>query len=164
MGLSLVLALAVAGCGGDDALPKDEYIAQANAICENTFADLEASFAESAADLPANYTPEELAEVLLGGFLDQYIAAIEEQLVALRDLAAPAGDEILLASFYDEVEAVLGAIEQLSTAAAAGDLSAIEQLTARQDPGHGGLPAVSAAFDDVDKRAVDYGLTECGGS
>ena len=164
MGLSLVLALVVAGCGGDDALPKDEYIAQANAICENTFADLEASFAESAADLPADFTPEELADVLLGGFLDQYIAAIEEQLVELRALAAPEGDEILLASFYDEVEAVLGAINQLAEAAAAGDPAAIEQLTARQDPGHGGLPAVSAAFDDVDARAIEYGLTVCGES
>ena len=164
MGLSLVLALVVAGCGGDDALPKDEYIAQANAICENTRADLEASFAESAADLSADFTPEELADVLLGGFLDQYIAAIEEQLVDLRALAAPEGDEILLASFYDEVEAVLGAIEQLADDAAAGEPSAIEQLTAREDPGHSGLPAVSAAFDDVDKRGIEYGLTVCGES
>lgn len=164
MGLLLVFAVAVAACGGEDALSKGEYIAQANAICENTFADLEALFAESAADLSADSTSEELAEVLLGGFLDQYIAAIEDQLVDLRALAAPEGDEVLLASFYDEVEAVLGAIDQLASAAAAGDPSAIEQLTARQDPGHGGLPAVSAAFDDVDKRAIEYGLTVCGGS
>ena len=164
IGLLVLFALAIAGCGSGDGLPKDEYIAQANAICASTFADLEAQFAESAADLSADFTPEELAEVLLGGFLDTYIAAIEEQLVALRALAAPEGDEILLASFYDDVEAVLGAIEQLATTAAEGDPSAIEQLTARQDPGHSGLPAVSAAFEDVDKRAIEYGLTVCGES
>jgi hypothetical protein len=163
-GLLLVLALGAAGCGGGDALPKDEYIAQANAICEDTYAHLEVAFAESAADLSAEFTSEELAEVLLGGFLDQYIAAIEVQLVDLRALAAPEGDEALLESFYDEVEAVLGAISQLASSAAAGDASAIEQLTARSDPGHGGLPAVSAAFDDVDMRAIEYGLTVCGNS
>ena len=164
MGLSLVFALAVAGCGGDDALSKDEYIAQANAICEDTYTHLEAVFAESVADLPAEFTPEEFADVLVGGFLDQYTAAIEDQLADLRALAAPEGDEILLASFYDEVEAVLGAIDQLADAAAAGDPTAIEQLTAREDPGHSGLPVVSAAFEDVDMRAMEYGLTVCGGS
>ena len=163
MGLLLVFALAVAGCGGDDALSKDEYIAQANAICEDTYADLESIFAESAADLSADSTPEELADVLLGGFLDQYTAAMEEQLADLRALAAPAGDEIVLASFYDEVETVLGAMNQLADDAAAGDPSAMEQLTAREDPGHSGLPVVSAAFDDVDARAIEYGLTVCGG-
>lgn len=159
----LLLALVAAGCGGDDALSKDEYLAQANAICESTFADLEAIFTESTADLSAEFTSEELAGVLLGGFLDQYIAAIEAQLVDLRALAAPQGDEVLLASFYDEVEAVLLAIDQLASSAAAGDASAIEQLTAREDPGHSGLPAVSAAFDELDKRAIEYGLTVCGG-
>ena len=48
--------------------------------------------------------------MLVGGFLDQFTVAIEQQLVDLRALAAPEGDEELLASFYDEVEAVLGAI------------------------------------------------------
>jgi len=164
VGLLLVFALAVAGCGGDDALSKDEYIAQGNAICENTYSHLEAKFAEAVADLPAEFTSEEFADVLVGGFLDQYTAAIEEQLADLRALAAPVGDEILLASFYDKVEAVLGAINQLADAAAAGDPSAIEQLTAREDPGHGGLPVVSAAFDDVDRQAIEYGLTVCGES
>ncbi len=164
LGLLLVFALAVAACGSDDALSKDEYIAQGNAICENTHTHLEAIFAESVANLPAEFTPEEFAEVLVGGLLDQFTAAIEEQLADLRALAAPEGDEILLASFYDEVEAVLGAIKQLADAAAAGDPSAIEQLTAGEDPGHGGLPVVSAAFDDVDTRAIEYGLTVCGES
>lgn len=164
MGLLLVFALAVTACGGDDALSKGEYIARANAICEDTQTRLEPIFGDAVADLPAEFTPEEFAEVLVGGLLDEFTAAIEEQLVDLRALAAPEGDEILLASFYDEVEVVLGAISQLADAAAAGDPSAIEQLTAREDPGHSGLPVVSAAFNDVDKRAIEYGLTVCGES
>ncbi len=164
LGLLLTFALVVAACGGDVALSKDEYIAQANAICEDTNAQLEAIFLESVADLPDEFTPEDFAEVLVGGFLDQFTAAIEEQLADLRALAAPEGDENLLASFYDEVEAVLGAINQLADAAAAGDPAAIEQLTAGEDPGHGGLPVVAAAFDDVDMLAIEYGLTVCGES
>ncbi|MGI9586478.1 MAG: hypothetical protein ACR2N7_12900 [Acidimicrobiia bacterium] len=164
LGLLLALTLVVAACGGDVALSKDEYIAQGNAICEDTKARLQAEFLEAVADLPDGFSPEEFAEVLYGGFLDQYTAAIEQQLVDVRALAAPEGDEDLLASLYDDVEEVLGAINQVADAAAAGDPSAIEQLTASEDPGHGGLAVVSAAFDDVDMRAIDYGLTVCGES
>jgi hypothetical protein len=164
LGLLLAFALVVAACGGDEALSKDEYIAQGNAICEDTNAQLEAIISESVAELPDEFTPDEFAEVLVGDFVDHFTAAIEGQLADLRDLAAPEGDENLLASFYDEVEAVLGAINQLADAAAAGDPAAIEQLTSDEDPGHGGLPVVAMAFDDVDMRAIEYGLTVCGGS
>ena len=161
--LSLLLAFAVVGaaCGGDVALTKDEYLAQGNAICEDANAQFDAINSEFA-NLPDASNPEEFAGPLVADFIDQFTAVLEEQLADLRALAAPEGDEIVLASIYDEVEAVLGAITQLADAAASGDPSAIEQLTAREDPGHSGLPVVSAAFDDVDTRAVEYGLTVCG--
>ena len=164
LGLLLAFALTVAACGGDEALSKDEYIAQSNAICKDTNTQFQAVFEDSVADLPDEFTPEEFAEVLVNGLLDQFTAAQEEQLADLRALAAPEGDEDLLASLYDEFETVLGEISQVADSAAAGDAAAIEQLTASQDPGHGGLPVVSAAFDDVDVRAIEYGLTVCGGS
>jgi hypothetical protein len=56
---------------------------------------------------------------------------------------------------------VLGAINQLADAAAAGDPAAIERLTS-EDPSHGRLGVAAMAFDEVNRRAIEYGLTVCG--
>ena len=164
LGLLLALALLGAACAGDEALSKDEYIAQGNAICEDTIAQFEALFSEFFADLSEESTPEEFAELFAGDFADQFTAVIEGQLADLRDLAAPEGDENLLAALYDDVEAALGAINQLADDAAAGDPAAIERLAAREtdeDPSHGFLRVAATAFDEVDKQAIEYGLTVC---
>ena len=160
LGLLLAFALVGAACGGDVALSKDEYIAQGNAICEDYGAQLEAISSEFYAELPEDSTPEDFAEVF-GRFIGQVTAVSEGQLADLRDLAAPEGDEELLAALYDDVDAVLGALNQLADAAAAGDPATIEQLASREDPGHGGLRMASTAFDEVDMRAIEYGLIAC---
>lgn len=160
MGFLLVFALVVAGCGGDEALSKDAYIAQANAICEDSNARQEAISLEFYGDLPEDSTPEEFAHVF-AEFIGQVTAVMEGQLADLRDLAPPEGDEELLAALYDDLEALLGALNQLADAAAAGDPAAIEQVASREDPGHGGLRMASTAFDELDKRAIEYGLTVC---
>lgn len=165
LGPMLAFALVVAACGGDDALSKDEYIAQGNAICEDAGAQLEAIFSEFFADVSEEPTSEEFAERFVGDFTDQFTAVVEGQLVDLRDLAAPEGDESLLAALYDDVEAALGAINQLADDAAAGDPAAIDRLAAREtdeDLSHGFLRVAATAFDEVDKRSIEYGLTACG--
>jgi len=159
-GLLLVLALLGAACTADEALTKDEYIAQGNAICEDANARFEAISSEFYADLPEDSTPEEFVEVF-SEFIDQVTAVSEDQLAELRDLAAPEGDEELLAGLYNDLEAVLGALNDLANAAAAGDPAAIDQLASREDPGHGGLRIASTAFDEVDNQAIEYGLTAC---
>jgi len=163
LGLLLAFALVVAACGGNEALSKDEYIAQGNAICEDANAQFEAINLEFA-NLPDASTPEEFAEPLAADFIDQFTAVLEEQLADLRALAAPEGDENLLAAIYDDLEAVLRAIPRLADAAATGDLAAIEQLTSNEDQGHAGLRVVATAFNDLDIRASEYGLTVCGES
>ncbi len=139
LGPLLAFALVGAACGGDEALSKDEYIAQGNAICEDANAQVEP-----------------------GDFIDQFTAAVEGQLADLRDLAAPEGDENLLAALYDDVEAVLDEINQLADAAAGGDPAAIERLTSDEDPSRGSLAVALMAFDELDKRAIEHGLTVCG--
>ena len=94
--------------------------------------------------------------------LDQYTAVLEERLADRRALAAPDGDENLLAALYDGLEVVMHAIRQLAAAAAAGDLAAIEQLSSSEDRGHAGLQVVGAAFSGLSSRAGEYGLTMCG--
>ena len=163
LGALLALALLGAACGGDDALSKDEYIAQANAICEDARAQVEAIAVEFFADFPEEPTPEEFAELPVGEYVDEYTAVTEGQLADLRDLAAPEGDEDLLAALYDDVEARLHAVNALVAEALAGDPAAIERLTSPEELTHGRLRAASTAFDDVDERATEYGLTVCGG-
>ena len=160
LGLLLAFALVGAACGGDVALSKDEYIAQADAICEDANVQFDAINLEFA-NLPDPSNPEEFAGPLAADFIDQFTAVLEEQLADLRALASPKGDENLLAAIYDDLEAVLHAIRQLA-AAAAGDLEAIEQLTSQKDQGHAGLRVVATAFSDLDIRANEYGLTVCG--
>jgi len=161
LGLLLAFALVGAACGGDVALSKDEYIEQGNAICEDANAQFEAIALEFA-NLPEPSNVEGFADPLVADFIDQFTAVLEEQLTDLRALAAPEGDENLLASIYDDLEAVARAIPQLAAAAAAGDLAAIEQLTSQEDQGHAGLRVVATAFSDLDIRAREYGLTVCG--
>jgi ABC-type transporter Mla subunit MlaD len=66
-----------------------------------------------------------------------------------------------LAALYDQVEAVLDELNQVADAAAAGDPAAIERLTS-EDPSHGSLQVAAMAFDEVNRRAIEYGLTVCG--
>jgi len=160
LGLLLALALLGAACAADEALSKDEYIAQGNAICEDANARFEAISSEFYADLPEDSTPEKFVEVF-SEFIDEVTAVMEGHLADLRDLAAPEGDEELLAALYDDIDAVMGALNELADAAAAGDPEAIEQLASREDPGHGGLRIASTAFDEVDEQAIEYGLNVC---
>ena len=163
LGPLLAFALVGAACGGNEALSKDEYIAQANAICEDANSQIEAIAAEFFADVPEEPTPAEFAELPVGDYVDQYTAVIEAQLADLRDLAAPEGDEDLLAALYDDVEAMLRAVNGLVAEAEAGDPAAIERLTSPEELTHGRPRAASTAFDEVDARATEYGLTACGG-
>ena len=160
LGFLLAFVLVGAACGDDAALSKDEYLAQANAICEDANAQFEAIALEFA-NLPDASNPEGFAEPWMADFIGQVTAVLEEQLADLRALAAPEGDEDRLAAIYDDLEAVTRAIPQLAAAAAAGDLDAVEQLTSQEDQGHAGLRLLAAAFSDLDSRANEYGLTVC---
>lgn len=164
LGPLLACALVATACGSDEALPKDEYLALANAICGDANAQVEAIALEFRANLPDETTPESFAALPVAEFVDQYTEIVERQLDDLRDLAAPVGDEELLAALYDDVEARLRAVNALVSEAMAGDLDAIGQLTSPGDLTHGGLRPASTAFDDVDGRAIEYGLTVCGSS
>jgi len=164
LGLLVAFALVVAACSSDEALSKDEYLAQGNAICEDSNAQFRAIIEEFDGLLPDASTPEEFADPLAADFVDQFTAVLEEQLANLRALAAPEGDETILAALYDDLEAVTRALPQLAAAAATGDPAAIEQLTSSGGQVHAGLQAVNVAFADLDNQAREYGLTVCGES
>jgi hypothetical protein len=136
--------VASAGCGGgggqgDDRLTKEEFIAQADAICK------EANDKLDALGEPANI--EEVAT-----FAEDAIAIQEDALARLRALKPPAEDEATLNEAYALLDQQVELGRQIVTAAEAGDVAAIEEIVAQGEP----------INDQADQIATDYGLKECG--
>src|SRR5689334_17104526 len=139
--VSLVAALAFAGCGGGDddkgdgggkPLTKAEFIRQADAIC--TAGD--AKIAAATKDLGADTDKDAIAKVIG----DSVLPNIQEQHDKIADLAAPKGDE-------DEIDAML------STLQAALDKG-------KADPAS--IAGESDPFAEANAKAKAYGLTVCG--
>jgi hypothetical protein len=137
----LACGLIAAGCGDDDdddggdseAISKEEFLAEGNALCAEGDAALEAAAEETFAQ--GAPTPQEQEAFVT----DSVVPEIQSQIDAIRDLGAPEGDE-------DEINGILEDAE-----AALSDVEADPALvTGETDP-----------FADVNQRLADYGLTEC---
>lgn len=149
--------LLIAACGDDaEALSKPDFVAQANAICQETNGQLDPIFETIYADTgevdwddPAN---ELLLFVRWDEALQQVVPIVDQQLDDIRALAPPAGDEEFIDTLLDDQEAAIAEFAGLIEAAADGDQAALEALdSSEEDP-----------FDDIDRRAREYGLTVCG--
>lgn len=77
--VAVVAAIAVgfAGCGGDDSPSNEEFLAQANTICERHHAKIsaEASKVLAGGNLPS---PQEFGRLARGTIIPEYSAQIEE--------------------------------------------------------------------------------------
>jgi hypothetical protein len=140
----------VAACGGSDdgggggegdELTKEEYIAAADAICE------ESNAASDALGEPA--TPEEFVELA-----PQIIEIGQDQIDGLRALNAPAADDATLEGAYDLIAQQLVLIEELAAAVGAGDEEKQLELVEQGD----------AIDTEANQIAIDYGLKVCGSS
>lgn len=139
---AFALAGVAAGCGGGgggDRLSKEEYIAQADAICKQANEEIDA--------LGEPATLEEIVTLAASAIKIQ-----EESLAELRALKPPEEDEATLNEAYDLVEQQVEVGKQVKAAAEAGDMETIETLIAENDP----------LDEQADQIALDYGLTECG--
>lgn len=158
----LVLALVTAGallmaaCGNDaEALSKPEFIEQANAICQASQDEAEPLFDAVFADLedidfddPAN---EGLLFTRFAEAMQEVEPIFERQLDDIRALEPPAEDKELIEELIADQEEALTRFVTTLDAAAAGDEAARAAVDGDEDP-----------FDDVDRRAREYGLTVCG--
>ncbi len=129
-------ALVATGCGGDDssdeeAPTKAAYIEQADAVCTSTLTEISAI----AEDLPNDINSPEVQTAITEEVLPRY----QDELVELRDLTPPEGDEDSTASIYDAVEEALQKVED--------DPSALDE---------------EDTFSDANQQAQDYGLEVCG--
>ena len=155
-----VMAVAVVGCGDDsvEALSKEDYLAQGNAICAATYEVvdplLEEFFTTAFVDLPDGPTTQAENQEVVEAFdslLVELTPQFEEQTSQLRALGAPDEDADLLAALYDDYDRALEEINATLDAAVAGDEDATESVLASDGP-----------FEDENQRAHDYGLTVCG--
>ena len=144
--VALVAGLAAASCGGDggggggEALTKEEWIAQADAICAGANAQIDAlgepAGLEDVADFSAK--AEEISRA---------------QLEKLRALTPPEGDAAAVGEMLGLVEQVIDEAAKLGDAAKEGDVGKINEIVAAIDP----------INERADQLAQDYGLQECGG-
>lgn len=149
-------------CGDDaEALSKPEFIEQADAICESTNAELDATFDQFFADMEAEFESDDF-DFDDPDFQDRFFATFaetmqavepifERQLDELRALRPPEEDRELVDGLLDDLEAVFEQFAERADAAAAGDVSARGFIDADEDP-----------FADVNAGARAYGLTDCG--
>jgi|SRR4051794_7026166 hypothetical protein len=131
------LALFVAGCGGGDdekSVSKADYLKQGNAICKKGNDAIDAA-AQKLGESPTQAQIEAFATGTL-------IPSVSNQLKELRALDTPEGDADTLSALYDDADAALAKI--------------------KADPAL--VAAKSDPFADVNQRATQYGLTECGNS
>jgi hypothetical protein len=143
----VAIAVVVAGCGGSDdssdttALTKQQFIAQADAICKQGNKEIEEgleSFAKEN-DIPQNQEPskaqgKEIVETV-------FVPSIDNQAEEIRALGAPSGDE-------DEISALLDSLDE-----------SIEE--AEEDP-EALFGSKSDPFAKPNELAKDYGLEVCG--
>ncbi len=125
--LAPVLALLVAGCGGDDGPTKQEFARDANTVCQ----DIEAESRQL-----GEARPDSLSEI--GQFADRAEKTVRDGVARLEKLERPSGDDGKTAKeFVDALNAELEqkfvpALRDLKTAAnekdAKGLRSAAEQL------------------------------------
>ncbi|MDX2380667.1 MAG: hypothetical protein QNM02_13020 [Acidimicrobiia bacterium] len=157
---NLTTAIATAGlifaaCGDDpEPLSKPQFVAQANAICQTTNDQLVPIF-ENVWAIEDDVDPTDPANELLifarwDEAMDEVVPIVDEQLDDLRELSPPAEDEDLIETLFADQESAIADFAGLMDAAAGGDQAAMAELEL-DDP-----------FDDINRRAREYGLTVCG--
>lgn len=139
---ALVLAIVVAGCGGGggggDRLSKDEYVAQADAICKEV---------EQKGD--AIEEPTSLEDV--GRFVDEALPVFDDGLDRLRELRPPAELQDAVDDWLATGNETRDLLEELKDAAGDGDAAKVQELGGKGE--------------DLDKKSDDLarqiGLEEC---
>lgn len=136
--LALVL---VAGCGGGNGerLSHEEFVAQADAICERQVAKIKA--------VPQPESLEELDE-----YAEKVIPLAKEEVEQLHELEPPQADEEKVEQMLDDVEATVSAVERIGEAAKAGDQAQLQAAIAEGQ----------AADARAERTSRELGLKVCG--
>lgn len=131
-------ALALSACGGDGALSKDEFIEQADEICE----DIDQQIAELGE--PEN---REAFEELV----DEGTEITADGLERLRALEPPAEDRDQINRMLDKIEEAVELLPEIQVALEDRDVEALQTLQSE----------VQAAASEAQTIAEDYGFEQC---
>ena len=132
-------AIILAACGGDP-LSKEEFIAQADAIC--------AEAEEEIADMERPTNPDQI-----DGFVRQARELTENTLEQLRELDPPEADAEKLEQMLDAIQRAVDQLPALAEAAKTNDTQAIAEASR----------AVQEATETSREIASEYGFEKCGG-
>jgi hypothetical protein len=148
--------LLITACGDDvTALSKPEFIAQANTICQISNDKVEPIFNavyEGIEDVDFDDPENELLFIVrFDDAMDVVKPIFDKQLEDIRALEPPKEDKQLIETLIADQQATLDKFEADIAAAATGDQAALLALDTEEDP-----------FDDINRRAREYGLTVCG--
>jgi hypothetical protein len=145
----IALSLGLSACGGDDedegaeeALTKEEYIAQGNQICERFTDEIDQLGAET---FPKRVEQGQPSPQQLSTFAAGIVPIIEQAKADLQELPAPEGDEEQLDAFFAAVDDAVAQYQQ-----AADNPQEAQQIFAGDPPG------------EAQEIADEYGLTACG--
>lgn len=135
------VTVAVSACGGDggERLSEADWIAQADAVCAEAQAELDA--------LPEPTTPAELTELA-----EEAVTIAEEQLSRLRELRPPEAAEDDYTEMLDLTARQIELTGEIAEAAAARDQARVEELIEQGEE----------VDDEADALAAEYGFQVCG--
>ncbi|MBG7605441.1 MAG: hypothetical protein IZT58_12520 [Actinobacteria bacterium] len=153
---AVTAGLLFASCGvQSEPLSKAEFIEQANAICQSTNDRVEPLFDEVYNNLEdVDWDDPDNKLLLFVRFdeaMDEVLPIMNEQLDSIGALEPPAEDGELIDELIADQDAALTEFAVLMDAAADGDEAALAALDSEEDP-----------FEEIDRRARDYGLIVCG--
>lgn len=133
------LAVAVAGCGGDDRLTREELIEEADSTC--------AEYDQRIEELEE---PQSLSDI--EGYLEEVRPIVEEGTDQLAELDPPEELQDEYDAWIDATRANVDRFDELEEAAASGDEQQIQE--ALESAGTGG--------DEAARLADELGFEECG--
>jgi hypothetical protein len=140
----LAAAFALAGCGGGgggDRLSQAEFVRQADALCKEYEAKLDA--------LPTPQSPADIA-----GFADKAIPIAEEGRDKLGDLNPPENQQDTYDAWLEQGDRSIDIVERLRDAAEDGDQAELQQIAQEAE-----------TIDNESTRlANELGLEDCGGT
>jgi hypothetical protein len=140
--LLLLTVLALSGCGGEDGggerLTREEYAAQADAICTK--------YNEQVRSLQDPSDIEELAEAA-----DKTLPILDDAIGNLRELRPPESDEATADEWLDQVELLKGDLEEIRDRAQDNDLPSVQAA----------VPGAQQHNDRSNELATQLGMSVC---
>ncbi len=145
----VVMSGFASGCGGGDAVAKEEFIVRAEAICSR--ANDKVGGRPKAGDVFEVNRPDAYRRVLR--YYANFVAAEQSALNKLGALEVPRGDEKDVRTFLAAFDRTIGYAEQSLAALRARDLDDFRNSKR--------INALFRLTSEVELRAAEYGFEDC---